>query len=99
MRRVAAPTTSDGDDREDDLARIVLYFLLSSRVSLQDLECKLYDISMNISPVSQNKKLGSGLAICRNRPVRSGPPHGGAHTTTGAAGRLLVTKLPTAVRE
>ena len=55
MRRVAAPTISDRDDREDDLARIVLYFLLSSRVSLQDLECKLYDISMNISPVSQKK--------------------------------------------
>ena len=56
MRRVAAPTISDRDDQEDDLARIVLYFLLSSRVSLQDLECKLYDISMNISPVSQKKK-------------------------------------------
>ena len=66
MRRVAAPTISDGDDQEDDLARIVLYFLLSSRVSLQDLECKLYDISMNISPVSQKKKLQplSGGVIC-----------------------------------
>ena len=60
MRRVAAPTISDGDDREDDLARIVLYFLLSSRVSLQDLECKLYDISMNISPVSQKKRIWPG---------------------------------------
>ena len=66
---MAAPTISDGDDQEDDLARIVLYFLLSSRVSLQDLECKLYDISMNISPVSQKKKTVSPVPLKEKKTV------------------------------
>jgi hypothetical protein len=50
-----ALTAGDEDDWEDDCARTMLSFFLSSRVFWQVLECKLYEIYMNTNLVSQKK--------------------------------------------